>query len=268
MKKFTLLALLFACSLNAQTYCPISEDYAGIYEITLVSFGTTTMTNANASSIYINNIATVANVTAGESYTITVKGKTWDGPEPEFEDEYVAYIDWNHNGTLNDAGEIFYIGLIENSTGTDAASASNSIIIPAEALAGNTRIRIMKINTSVFHNYGYYYDPCAIYAEDLLLGGTVPSFGQGLDFTLNVTTLNREAFDKNSFIIYPNPVSSVLNIKAEQNIDAVLVYNLQGQLVLESKNTDKIDVESLAAGQYLIKIGSGELLQVKKFVKH
>lgn len=266
MKKITFLALLFACSLNAQTYCTISEDYEDIEEITSVTFGTTTITSSNTASIYVDKISTEVNVTLGDSYNLTVKGNT----NGDYENEFVAYIDWNHNGILDDTGEVFYIGLITDSTGDDTKSASTSITIPTTALAGNTRIRIMKVYTDSDPDFGLdlNYDPCSISVIDVFFEEESPSYGQALDFTLNASTLNRDAFEKNAFVLYPNPTSSVLKIDSNESIDALSIFNLQGQLVLESTSTTELNVQNLATGTYFLKISSGNLSQVKKFVKN
>ena len=267
MKKITFLALFIVGSLNAQTYCTISEDYEGVEEITSVTFGTTTIVNTDATSIYVDKIATISEVMQSQEYTIAVKGNS----NGAFDNEYVAYIDWNHNGILNDAGEVFYIGLINGSTGADTKSATRMITVPASAALGNTRIRIMKVYTDISDDYILNLDPCSISVEDVYFGPSgdfAGSYGQALDFSLNVSALGSNSFDKNAFVIYPNPVSAILNIESNESVDSILVYNLQGQLVLENKNSKQINVQSLASGQYLLKISSGDLSQVKKFVKN
>lgn len=266
MKKITILLLMLTGALNAQTYCSISSDYAGVEPITSLTFGTTSIVNTNATSIYIDKVSTVAEVSNSQQYVLTVKGDS-QGP---FDNEYVAYVDWNHNGTLNDAGEVFYIGLINDSNGTDTKSATTTITIPASAAIGNTRIRIMKVFTDTMDDYILNLDPCYISVEDVYsgpVGDFGGSYGQALDFTLNVSSLNRDAFAKDAFVVYPNPVSDVLKIDTIESIDGISVYNLQGQLILESKNTNQLNVQSLASGHYLVKINSGNLSEVKKFVK-
>lgn len=263
MKKITFLALLGAFSMNAQTYCTINPDFEGVEEITSVGFGSTTFTNTNSSSIYVDLTSTIASVSVEQSYNLTVKGNT-NGP---YENEFVAYIDWNHNGTLNDDGEVYYIGLIEDSDGEDTKFVSTNITIPANALTGNTRIRIMKVYTDVAYDWILNYDPCYVSIEDIYFDEILGSYGQVIDFTLNVSSLNRDAFDKNTFVVYPNPASTILNIDTSETVDAVSVFNIQGQMVLENKGNEKINVEHLAAGTYFIKIDSGKLSQTKKFVK-
>lgn len=62
-------------------------------------------------------------------------------------------------------------------------------------------------------------------------------------------------FEKNSFVkVYPNPTSDVLFIK-NLGLDKILkveVYNVSGQLVLISKNTSAVELNSLAAGKYFV----------------
>jgi len=83
----------------------------------------------------------------------------------------------------------------------------------------------------------------------------------------NDQSLGTELFENKGLIVYPNPVSNFLNIDTNKKIDLISVYNLQGQLVLESKNNEKINVESLTSGQYTMKIISENKTQIKKFIK-
>ncbi len=69
------------------------------------------------------------------------------------------------------------------------------------------------------------------------------------------------------FSIYPNPVSSVLNIQTEEMVKQMEVYTLEGKLVKESKE-NKIDVSPLPTGFYIVKILTSEgKIGVKKFIK-
>lgn len=267
MRKITFLSFLMACGFaQAQTYCSINPDYEGVEEITSVVFGTTSISNTNTTSILIDRTTTIANVTKGQSYTLTVKGNTVGN----FDNEYVAFIDWNHNGTLNETGEVFYIGLITDSDGTDAKSATVSIPVPNTATNGNTRIRITKTYTDQSDDYVLNRDPCYISIEDVFFGSPgdiAGSFGQALDFTLNVTALGTASFSNDLFTMYPNPAKDILNLQGDLAIEEINIYNLQGQLVLANKNDNQINVAGLPTGQYMIKAASGGLFQTGKFVK-
>ncbi|MDR0969489.1 MAG: Omp28-related outer membrane protein [Lentimicrobiaceae bacterium] len=65
---------------------------------------------------------------------------------------------------------------------------------------------------------------------------------------------------------YPNPVKDVLNISGVDNISEVTIYNLQGQLMLQTKQKT-IDVSSLSKGIYFVQMNINETLINKKIVK-
>lgn len=69
------------------------------------------------------------------------------------------------------------------------------------------------------------------------------------------------------FSIYPNPVKEELFIQSE-DIEAVKIMDLNGKVLFVSEVTDKIFIENLEAGIYLLLAESktGEVLQ-KRFVK-
>ncbi|MGK4568466.1 T9SS type A sorting domain-containing protein [Flavobacterium sp. 3HN19-14] len=75
---------------------------------------------------------------------------------------------------------------------------------------------------------------------------------------------------ENYFTLYPNPAKDILNIKPKQNlqISSVSIYNTLGQLVLVVPNaTEIIDVSSLTAGNYFIKIHTDKGNTVARFLK-
>lgn len=269
MKKITLLLAFIAFGANAQTfptpYCEI-EEYYQVEEITSVDFDGTVVSNTDATSVLVDFTSTVVNVTQGQTYTLTVQGNTYE----EFENEFVAFIDWNQNGVLDDQGEVYYIGLIYNSDGYDSEEASTQITIPNNAVLGNTRIRITKTYTE--EDWGYYLviDPCNILAEDLFFGDIESSYGQALDFTLNVTTLGVGSLDKKLLSTYPNPVKDFLNVKYVSEITEVKIYNMLGQEVL-SKNIGqsdfKIDVSDFSTGTYVVKLMANEGQHTFKMIK-
>lgn len=56
-------------------------------------------------------------------------------------------------------------------------------------------------------------------------------------------------------ILYPNPVSNTLYLSdPEQKVQKVLIYNISGNLVVNSGNSESIDTNGLIPGTYLAKI--------------
>lgn len=57
---------------------------------------------------------------------------------------------------------------------------------------------------------------------------------------------------KNTFAISPNPVNTTLHIQMAEELSQVNIYNLNGQCVLQSTQTD-IDVSALPQGMYILR---------------
>lgn len=147
-------------------------DYVNSVEpITSVTFSNLT----NTSDALVNGTPDVenftalapANVTTGQAYTFSAQGNT-DG---NFMTYVKVYIDFNKNGNLNDPGESFQIGVIENSNGSDGITATAPIFIPTNASAGITSMRVFKLYNA------YSSDPC----------GTGYGYGQVEDYLVNIT---------------------------------------------------------------------------------
>lgn len=74
------------------------------------------------------------------------------------------------------------------------------------------------------------------------------------------------------FKIYPNPVHDVLNIETIKTIEmtSINVYNILGQLILvipNAQQTKSIDVSTLKAGNYFIKINADQGTSSLKLIK-
>ena len=248
--------LLLTFGAHAQSfpspYCDIEDT--SVEEITSISFGGMNIENTNSTDILIDETATIANVVPGETYTIVVKGATYG----DFDNSIVAYIDWNQNFTLNDVDEVFAVGIITDSDGYDDVFVTLDITIPADALSGNTRIRITKTYTD--EDSIAEVNPCAI-EMDAFGMGAFPGFGQAIDFTLNVETLGVNAFDINALSIYPIPIKDVLNIDYKSELSGVKIYNLLGQEIYTQSTASlalQLDVSSLTAGVYIVKLFTEE----------
>jgi len=74
---------------------------------------------------------------------------------------------------------------------------------------------------------------------------------------------------KSKFLIYPNPVKNILNIKTDNPIHSYKIYSLDGRKLMEENklNDSKIDVSNLTKGNYLIKFQTKGEEQTTKFIK-
>lgn len=178
-----------------------------------------------------------------ESYDIILEGNTGGS----FENAFVVFIDWNQDGVFDGEDEVIeIIQTIDNSNGEDGQQAIQSIEVPANALNGETRMRIKKF---FFVNDlpSDYLDPCV----------TSSTFGQAEDYTLNVGTLSNDNFDSKDFSYYPNPVKDVLSISTASTVENIKVYNMLGQQVKETapnSSNPQINLSEFNSGVYLVSL--------------
>jgi hypothetical protein len=85
-------------------------------------------------------------------------------------------------------------------------------------------------------------------------------------------TLNTEQMEKFTFKMYPNPTSNgqvILTGDFIQDHVSILFFNTLGKIVLKANVTSNeaaIDVQSIEAGMYLVKVISGNTTTTKKLV--
>ncbi|OBX22227.1 hypothetical protein BAA08_09780 [Bizionia sp. APA-3] len=246
-------------------YCEITDAGAvSVEEITTVNFDGTSITNLDIESALVDETATVVNIAAGETYALQVTGNTY-GP---FDTDIVAFIDWNQNDILDDAGEIYEIGTLINTDGTDGVSVSMDILVPTDAVLGETRIRITKTYTD--SDSPAEINPCGI-EFDAFGQGIYPGYGQALDFTLNIAPLSTDRFEVNALSVYPIPTKDFLNISYKSTIQGVTIFNMLGQEVYAQNtaaSTLQLQVSELATGPYLVKLQTEVGTHTFRFLKH
>lgn len=79
-----------------------------------------------------------------------------------------------------------------------------------------------------------------------------------------------EFIQDNSVKVYPNPVTDVINIAGNVNIQSISLYDIQGRLLqtmIVNDTTTTLDVSSRAKGVYFLKITSDKGIKVEKIVK-
>ncbi|MCX7548523.1 GEVED domain-containing protein [Xanthomarina sp. F1114] len=201
-----------------------------------------------------------ASVELGSSYSIEVQGNT-DG---SYTAKIVAYIDWNQDGTFDDAPgseEMYSLTDIVGSTGTDGTVSTGSIAVPAGALLGDTRMRVMKKFSSV-------PGPC-----------NTSGWGQAEDYTVNVvaaTSIN----DNNMLAgasLYPNPMNNntfyVRAPKLNGEQLEVNITDMAGRQIFNNKmtvNDNKLTVslnDALTSGLYLVTLKHSSETSTFRLVK-
>ena len=70
--------------------------------------------------------------------------------------------------------------------------------------------------------------------------------------------------------IFPNPVVDKVIVETSETVDVLQIYNINGALVYEQKNCSdrvEINVSDFAIGTYMIRLISGDVVEVRRFVK-
>jgi hypothetical protein len=83
-------------------------------------------------------------------------------------------------------------------------------------------------------------------------------------------SLSAPSFDKAGFSVYPNPVSDILNLTAQMNIETIEVFNLVGQQVFAKtiNQTDyALDMSQLPGGTYIVRATSNGASKTVKVLK-
>lgn len=173
-----------------------------------------------------------------------------------YEEYWTVFIDYNHNGVLNDPGEKVAQG---HSTGV----ISKKITVPVTALNGLARMRV------IMHFESFRNNPCGTFAdgevEDYtvnITGGTVAPVAAGSIKTDNVNILS----------VSPNPLKgSTANLILQANKTApvnIKIADLSGRIlrsetinsVQAGKNNHALNNLNLQPGTYMIVAQQGETI--------
>lgn len=110
---------------------------------------------------------------------------------------------------------------------------------------------------------GIYYFGFHAYSS----AGQFYLFLDDIQITTSLNTGNQEMI---SITAYPNPVSSVLNLKSSKTMDQLQVFNLLGQAVMElnPKSAEtSLNMEELPSGTYILKINLEGTIETLKIIK-
>ena len=83
-------------------------------------------------------------------------------------------------------------------------------------------------------------------------------------------TLSSTDFEESTFKAYPNPVQDRLNIETMGIVNEILVYNVLGKVVLQSRPdsiSPSIDMSNLNSGAYLVNVTIDEVSKTIKVLK-
>ena len=131
---------------------------------------------------------------------------------------------------------------------------SNGILTQGDLPSANSVFRAIKLPL----------DYPALINKNLSPGRTIE---QGLSQqTCNI--LGIKSFDFSSLIISPNPATEIVNLNFSGSITKVNVYDIFGKPILSVVKKNKINIEQLSNGIYILKIFTSDNSIIKKIIKH
>lgn len=151
-------------------YCEVGVEY-NVEPITSVSIANllhVTSAVVDGTPAYEDFTSIVANLEQGKNYTLKVQGNT----NGNFEHDIRVFIDWNRD-FIFDMHTEYYTASLLPSNGNDGVEAVLEIVVPQNAVLGQTRMRIIKDMWNVYENGEF--DAC-----------TDAYYGQVEDYTINI----------------------------------------------------------------------------------
>ena len=104
----------------------------------------------------------------------------------------------------------------------------------------------------------------AIIAGDSLLDIQASADSAQVRYNGDALTVQENDIDE-GFNLYPNPTTGILKIFSNNDLERVVVRNVLGAIVKESK-TNQIDISDQANGIYFVELIADKLKIVKKIV--
>ncbi|MDN6279645.1 MAG: choice-of-anchor J domain-containing protein, partial [Psychroflexus sp.] len=185
---------------TVDAYCPV--EFSFVEPITLVEIADISNASSEDTSSPDHEffLDVVGEVEQGMSYTVAIEGDTGGS----YQTAVTLFADWDQNGSMDDAGERYDLGTLENSTGVDGVQLITTITVPEDADLGQTRMRVVK-----------RYSSSGDYPIDSCDPGT--SFGQAEDYTLNVSVMTP--------VTCPAPTAIIVDNIGDTSADVVWTEN-------------------------------------------
>jgi len=206
-------------------------------------------------------------VTASGTITVTT-GSTGGSENHNFTTSGKTSTFYAITGNMNSTpGSITYNGLtlterlkIESSTSIaySTSSASTLTLVFDASFTGTIKVD----NVSYTASAGIVTASIASGSHTITKGSVANLFyistvysGTTAKMVTATDSVAKESTETPQIILYPNPVTSTLYLSdSEQKVQKVQIYNISGNLVINSVNSQSIDTSSLIPGTYLAKI--------------
>ena len=174
-------------------------------------------------------------------------------------------------------GEDFWLRFYDGSSWNTVATWARGVNINNNTFYQAT-ITISASQYNFVSNAGFRFQCDAsgnadqIYIDQVTITG-ISGTAKGTDNLIALESFDRpgsnDIFEDDNFAIYPNPASSILNVKlfGAESADFKII-NVLGQIVRSGEMVnEQIDVSSLENGTYILQVNDGEEVMTKRFIK-
>lgn len=243
-----------------------SITFTALADVTFgdANFELSAIASSGLTVTYASSDVSVATV-SGSTVTIVGGGNTTITASQDGDSNYASAADSQETLRVNKQSQsITFVAiedqLLEVSTLTLSAEASSGLEVSYEVLSGPATL---DDNVVSFTGLGSVAIRASQEGDDSFLVA-VP-----VDQTFEVITITGRVETANlKTSTYPNPVKNTLFIVSERNkIQQVQVLDLKGKLILSKEWTNQLEVSALKAGQYLLRINTGEEITIHKIIK-
>lgn len=100
-------------------------------------------------------------------------------------------------------------------------------------------------------------------------GGNLTTGNASLSGSVQSTVLGVDSFSGSirSVVLYPNPAEDMITLVTKEPLDSFSVFTMQGQMVMNVKNSNIANITLLQKGVYFIRLNTNEGVQVLNFIK-
>ena len=116
------------------------------------------------------------------------------------------------------------------------------------------------------NNVGTWVENTAVTENEC--GGNLSASNSVMTGDVHTSTLGTGSVNKGKIQMFPNPVSDYISFSGVDNAKTIQIYNTNGQLIKTESYTDRMNVNTLLPGIYILKVISADATSSEfKFIK-
>ena len=213
-----------------------------VAEGTTLTVSATANTGYKLDSIKVGNVKIANNGTFTVTEAVTVEAFISQIPP-------VTKFKVSYNPSMQ-GGQIRVVNGIKRVANGDSVAQGTVLNISVTTNPGYT-VKSLKVNGASVSTSGYSHTVNA----DVLIEAEFSSMTDIENVSATATK------------VYPNPVVDRLNVETEEDVLYIRVYNMYGVEVARIANANAIDLASLAAGNYLVRVQTATGVSTHRIVK-